>query len=87
MKLNTLSLEHQSPKSREKKSKRIMKEEANHQIVADTGVGGKAGEFKSAKRNIWTRRINHLRVLRRTFHATYPRWTYMAALERKRSSS
>jgi DNA-nicking Smr family endonuclease len=44
MKLNTLSLEHQSPKSRKKKSKRIMKEEANHQIVANTGVGGKAGE-------------------------------------------
>lgn len=91
MKLNTLSLEHQSPKSRKKKSKRIMKEEANHQIVANTGVGGKAGEpnfvVQVGESNICTRRINHLRVLRRTFHATYPRWTYMAALERKRSSS
>jgi uncharacterized membrane protein YheB (UPF0754 family) len=44
MKLNTLSLERQSPKSRKKKSKKSMKEEANHQIVADTGVGGKAGK-------------------------------------------
>jgi len=42
MKLNTLSLERQSPKSRKKKSKRSMKEEANHN-VADT-VGGKAGK-------------------------------------------
>ena len=42
--LNTLSLEKQSPRSRNKKNKKVTKEDTNHPIVAKTGVGGKAGK-------------------------------------------
>ncbi len=44
MTLNTLGLERQSPKSRNKKNKKVTKEDTNHLIVAETGVGGKAGK-------------------------------------------